>query len=193
MASKYSKKHSNGHNSGFRAFLKGTLSGTMSRYGWRNNLSYPGGSGRLTPLCTSGLGLEAKTLEARLEQQHRFRILRAVKCLEDVPDSELEALALAVRAVDVGAGQLVFSEGDAAPAVYVIERGKVEFSRSGSEIAALVAGEGGCFGEAALFAGSRKRRASAVAGTCCASCTTASSAAASSSRARATTPRAWGT
>ena len=102
-------------------------------------------------------------LALQLELRLRAHVLQSVRIFHAVPETELVGLAKDICVLHLQSGEQIFAEGDAADALYVIERGSVDFVRGGERIGGLVAGEGGCFGEAALYGGGAKRRATAVA------------------------------
>ena len=71
---------------------------------------------------------------------------------------------VAVR-TQLGAGEVLFSQGDAGDAVYVIERGEIEISvhsLDGRKLALDIQRDGEVFGEIALFGGNRTAAAAAL-------------------------------
>ena len=64
--------------------------------------------------------------------------------------AEVAEAPVVSRTIELGRGDVLFSEGDPADAVYLVERGRVELVRTaadGSEEVVLVASAGGWFGE----------------------------------------------
>lgn len=77
--------------------------------------------------------------------------LRSIPFFRGLPGSDLEALASTLRSEDRRAGDVVFREGDAAEALYLVESGLVEVRRGGEPLAAL--GPGSFVGELGLLLG----------------------------------------
>lgn len=77
--------------------------------------------------------------------------LRSIPFFRGLPGSDLEALASTLRSEDRSAGDVVFREGDAAEALYLVETGLVEVRRGGEPLAAL--GPGSFVGELGLLLG----------------------------------------
>lgn len=79
-----------------------------------------------------------------------FRLAGLVP-FDSLPAAELEELSAAALRIDLEAGAHVFSPGDAADAVYVVDGGRVRLSGAGGSQVEVGAGE--LFGERALLAG----------------------------------------
>ena len=94
--------------------------------------------------------------------------LRKVPLFSDMPDSDLESLANITVAVDIQAGEILFSEGDAGDSAYVIEKGQLEITKQsekgGEDVLLAVVGPGDVIGEMALL-DEAPRMASAIAKT----------------------------
>jgi NTE family protein len=88
--------------------------------------------------------------------------LRAIPFFRALPGDDVRALATSLEAEDVAAGDTVFREGDAATALYLVERGTVEVRRNGEPLAVL--GAGSFVGELGLLLGA-PRSADLVAAT----------------------------
>lgn len=77
--------------------------------------------------------------------------LRSVPFFRGLPGRDLEALASTLRSQECSAGDVVFREGDAAEALYLVETGLVEVRRGGEPLAVL--GPGSFVGELGLLLG----------------------------------------
>lgn len=75
--------------------------------------------------------------------------LASVPLFSDLPPASLTQLIEEVRLVELPAGQVLFRDGDAGRALYVVSEGAVAVSRGGVHLARL--GEGAFFGEVALI------------------------------------------
>lgn len=82
-------------------------------------------------------------------QDTKVEALRGCSLFEDLSRSELADVAKASEDVEVEAGRVLFSEGDAAHEFYVIVDGEVEVSKGTAKLARL--GPGEFFGELALL------------------------------------------
>ncbi|KRF34404.1 MFS transporter [Nocardioides sp. Soil805] len=76
-------------------------------------------------------------------------LLQRVPMLRTLPLPSVEQLARGLEAVEVAAGAVVFSQGNAGDRFYVVESGEVEVVGDGRVVATLGPGEG--FGEIALL------------------------------------------
>lgn len=100
---------------------------------------------------------------ARKQQESHGLIDLLSKCalLRHMPPQAIEQLLPAVRARQLGAGEVLFRAGDPGDALFIVATGQVEIKgESGKAIAKL--GEGDAFGEMALLSGTA-RTATAVA------------------------------
>src|SRR3954468_19172119 len=86
-------------------------------------------------------------------------LLRNLDLFEALPDEDIEDLASKAETVVWDAGTIVFDEGDAGDACYVIHSGRVQVMRrlvDGQPIVLAELGHGGLVGELALFASDRR-------------------------------------
>ncbi len=91
--------------------------------------------------------------------------LKPIALFSGLSDNELEEIARIIRRVSFGRGEMIFAEGDAGDALYLVERGRVRISKvlSGiGEEALAILGPGSVFGEMAVLDGG-KRSANATA------------------------------
>lgn len=82
------------------------------------------------------------------------------------PGVFLAQAGLGRRIIDLKKKQIVFSQGDAADAIFFIQRGKIKLtviSRSGKEATIALLGEGDFLGEECIAGSQRRRMATAVA------------------------------
>jgi CRP-like cAMP-binding protein len=75
--------------------------------------------------------------------------LRAAPLFADIEAELLLPLAALCTTCELGAGELLFAEGELGDSLYVVVRGAVQVQRDGREIASLGAGE--CVGEMAAL------------------------------------------
>ncbi len=87
--------------------------------------------------------------DVRNETMERVVLLRSVPFFGSIPAEHLIPLAEITQATTFERGELIFTEGDAAQHLYVIDQGSVEVLKSGTRVAVL--GERECFGEMALL------------------------------------------
>lgn len=86
----------------------------------------------------------------------RLAALKKVPLLADLAESELEILAAAALPRHFGAGEMVFSEGDACEGLYVVETGLVKIFKtaaSGREQVLTLEGPGASVAELPVFDG----------------------------------------
>ncbi len=91
--------------------------------------------------------------------------IRDIPLLARLPDEDVSLLAARGKARRFNAGTVIFQEGEAGDALYVVVDGRVRISRlsgAGSEATLALVGQGDCFGEFALL-DSRPRSATATA------------------------------
>jgi CRP/FNR family cyclic AMP-dependent transcriptional regulator len=92
-------------------------------------------------------------------------LLAHIPLFAQLPSTELEKLAVLLHSRRYKAGEVVFHEGDAGTALYIIEGGEVKIvlgSAEGKEVVLELLGPGDFFGELALLDG-EPRSADAVA------------------------------
>jgi hypothetical protein len=87
-------------------------------------------------------------------RDHDIDMLHTVAMLNVLPLPAIEQLARGVESVDVPAGQVVFSQGDAGDHYFVIESGEADVIGDGATVATLGPGMG--FGEIALLRRTRR-------------------------------------
>ena len=82
-----------------------------------------------------------------------IEMLQQMPIFGGVSDETLEYLLQPARVITVPGGSFFFREGDAAEAMYVLERGSVSVTKNwqGRELALRELGEGDCVGEMALL------------------------------------------
>ena len=83
-------------------------------------------------------------------------LLRAVPMLEGLPEEEIDNLAALSEPFTVDAGDVLFEEGDAAEAVFIIASGEIESLKrlpGDRALSAARLGPGTAFGEMAMIAG----------------------------------------
>src|ERR1700680_2401913 len=85
--------------------------------------------------------------------------------IEDIADEEILAACGDARTVTLKPGEILFREGDAAHAMYIVKRGTLRIL-SGSTILETV-GERGLVGEMAIIEAHMPRSATVIAGTYC--------------------------
>jgi len=91
--------------------------------------------------------------------------LKSIALFSGLSDRGLEEIAGVIRRVSFESGDMIFAEGDAGDALYLVERGRVRISKvlSGiGEEALAILGPGSVFGEMAVLDGG-KRSANATA------------------------------
>jgi CRP-like cAMP-binding protein len=104
--------------------------------------------------CLPVLGLSGvallRSLDARAQVDERPRtLLRGIPMFGLLPLPTLDALASALRPVEVGDGEAVFRQGDVGDRYFVIDDGAVEVLIDGEPVRTMEAGQG--FGEIALL------------------------------------------
>ena len=89
----------------------------------------------------------------RAEAGEKLRLLSQCNLLRHLPAEQIEPLLDRVRERNVAAGEVVFREGEAGDALYIVARGTVEVlhDQAGQTLAEL--GDGQAFGEMALLSG----------------------------------------
>jgi predicted MFS family arabinose efflux permease len=87
-------------------------------------------------------------------RDHDIDLLHTVPMLHVLPLPAIEQLARGLEPVDVGAGEVVFHQGDVGEHYYVIESGEAEVIGDGQIVATLGPGSG--FGEIALLRRTRR-------------------------------------
>ncbi|MCC6421497.1 MAG: cyclic nucleotide-binding domain-containing protein [Gemmataceae bacterium] len=80
--------------------------------------------------------------------------LQNVPLFRDLPRKSLERIDKSVRTRSFRAGDTIFKEGEEGVGFFLIQSGKVEVSRGGTEVATL--SDGGFFGEMALIDNHRR-------------------------------------
>jgi CRP/FNR family transcriptional regulator, cyclic AMP receptor protein len=88
--------------------------------------------------------------------EHAVDLLRALPVLADLPAEELENLAALSEPFAIGAGEVLFEEGDPADSVFVVGTGSIEALKrlpGDRAVAASTLGPGSAFGELAMLAG----------------------------------------
>ena len=83
-------------------------------------------------------------------------ILKTAQLFAELDDQALKEIASIATTRNVGAGTLLFHEGDPAEAFYIVSTGKIKvfkLSPEGKEQILMIAGAGDTFAEAAMFAG----------------------------------------
>ncbi len=89
-------------------------------------------------------------------------LLKNFYLFTDVPSNDLQALEAIVERRFYMAGDLIYSEGEVADALFLIEMGTVDILPKGKEIVFMTIGSGQSFGELAFFErGTRQASASA--------------------------------
>lgn len=81
--------------------------------------------------------------------ERQLELLRASPIFAPLPPTTLEGLALRLEPRRLGAGELVFAQGDAGNEFYLVDAGRVTVSVDGETVAEL--GPGESFGEIALL------------------------------------------
>ena len=114
------------------------------------------GGGSLAVLAVALLpalaAISARTEAERTRLAPVVRRLGALGLFDDATRAQLERMARVVRPVSVGAGAVVFQEGDPPDDLYVIDRGEVSVqSQASGEVGRL--GQGDWFGEIGLLRG----------------------------------------
>ena len=71
----------------------------------------------------------------------RVLILKGVDLLKDVGPRHLVGLANAAREIDIGRGQVIYTEEDRADALYIVVEGKVQLSTDGRVMSEVGPGE----------------------------------------------------
>jgi CRP-like cAMP-binding protein len=87
-------------------------------------------------------------------------LLPSLPIFADLPEAELDAVAEAIRAVEVDEGEPVATEGDFGHTLYFVEQGTAVVARDGTVLATV--GPGDVVGEIAVLASGR-RTASVIA------------------------------
>lgn len=92
----------------------------------------------------------------RAEAGEKLRLLSQCNLLRHLPAEQIEPLLDRVQERNIGAGEVVFREGDPGDALYIVARGTVEVlhDQAGQTLAEL--GNGQAFGEMALLSGSTR-------------------------------------
>jgi CRP-like cAMP-binding protein len=80
--------------------------------------------------------------------------LQNVPIFRDLPRKSLDRIAKFARARSFRAGDVIFREGEEGVGFFLVSKGKVDISRSGTNIAQI--GDGGFFGEMALLDNHRR-------------------------------------
>ena len=92
---------------------------------------------------------QARRLDHGAPDLHALDLLAAIPIFAPLANAALEHLAAALQPVRVGAGEVVFSQGDQGDGFYVVEEGELEIVRDGQVVHRPTAG--GYFGEIALL------------------------------------------
>ena len=94
------------------------------------------------------------TTDQSTEQENILLLLRRIHFFDGLKFEELERLSSLVNLVSAKAGEVIFRHGDPPEAFYIIERGRVQILRPGSngeEVVAVLGRSGDFFGEMALI------------------------------------------
>jgi|GEM_PF-273636 len=89
-----------------------------------------------------------------MDQKERLQLLRSVRLLETIPESQLATLSEFLAPVDFADGAVIFAEGSTGDSLYFVTGGRVRISKrvSADEMKDLaILGPGDCFGEMALI------------------------------------------
>ena len=111
------------------------------------------------PTSRLGSAREGIRLDLSLPHETVVALLDELDLFEALADEELDALARKVETVSWEAGAVVFEEGDAGDACYVVHSGRVKVVRrlvDGQPITLAQLGHGALVGELALFASDRR-------------------------------------
>src|SRR5262249_38698806 len=104
----------------------------------------------ILPLLAGALGRRLRRLDDRpAVDPGRFALLAAIPIFRPLPEASLDVLARSLGPVDVGAGDVLFEQGDEGDAFYVVQDGEAEIWQDG--VLVNEHGPGGYFGEIALL------------------------------------------
>src|SRR5262249_10770225 len=107
-------------------------------------------TGAILPLLAGALGRRLRRLDDRpAVDPGRFALLAAIPIFRPLPEASLDVLARSLGPVDVGAGDVLFEQGDEGDAFYVVQDGEAEIWQDG--VLVNEHGPGGYFGEIALL------------------------------------------
>lgn len=108
----------------------------------------------MSPTTTTIASLPRRTYNASVASMNRLALIQRVPLFANLSASELAALTGDFVPAHFAAGEVIFQQGDAGNALYLIEAGKVRIfvqNEDGQELSVNVCGAGDVFGEMSVI------------------------------------------